>query len=214
MGFRFRKSFGKGPFRMTLSKSGISTSFGVKGARITNKANGSTMTTFGIPGTGISYVSEHSHKNSNHQTQNQTRTDYENYRSSPRNYYLVDDPNIAWAPQKAGFLRIACYVLLSMAAVFACLIVAALMDNAFILSVGTIVTILIALIKSSKWRESYYQLKVVVPFEQWQDDPSLSLAQKQERYNAFIDECICYNTWASEDNMDLARRRAGIRRGQ
>jgi Protein of unknown function (DUF4236) len=35
MGFGFRKSFSSGPFRFTLSKSGISSSFGVKGARVT-----------------------------------------------------------------------------------------------------------------------------------------------------------------------------------
>ena len=34
MGWYFRKSFGSGPFRVNLSKSGISTSFGVKGARL------------------------------------------------------------------------------------------------------------------------------------------------------------------------------------
>lgn len=62
MGFRFRKSIGAGPFRINFSKSGIGYSFGGKGARITKKANGNTMTTLGIPGTGISYVSETSNK--------------------------------------------------------------------------------------------------------------------------------------------------------
>lgn len=53
MGFRFRKSFKFGPFRITFSKSGISTSVGVKGARITKRADGKTQTTVSIPGTGI-----------------------------------------------------------------------------------------------------------------------------------------------------------------
>lgn len=57
MGFRFRKSFGFGPFRTTISKSGVSTSFGVKGARITKRADGKTQTTVSIPGTGISHTS-------------------------------------------------------------------------------------------------------------------------------------------------------------
>ena len=57
MGFRFRKSFKAGPFRATLSKSGISTSVGVKGARFTNRADGKKQTTATIPGTGISFVS-------------------------------------------------------------------------------------------------------------------------------------------------------------
>ena len=58
MGFRFRKSFGKGPFRMTISKSGIGYSVGGKGARFTKKAGGGTRSTLSIPGTGISYVTD------------------------------------------------------------------------------------------------------------------------------------------------------------
>ena len=58
MGFRYRKSVNVGPFRFTASKSGISTSFGGKGARITKMANGRTRTTLSIPGTGVSYVHE------------------------------------------------------------------------------------------------------------------------------------------------------------
>lgn len=58
MGFRFRKSTNIGPFRITASKSGISTSFGGKGARVTKMADGRTRTTLSIPGTGISHVSE------------------------------------------------------------------------------------------------------------------------------------------------------------
>jgi hypothetical protein len=58
MGVRFRKSTNVGPFRFTFSKSGVSTSFGGKGARITKTASGKTRTTLSIPGTGLSYVSE------------------------------------------------------------------------------------------------------------------------------------------------------------
>lgn len=58
MGFRFRKSISCGPVRINLSKSGIGYSVGVKGARITKKANGGTRTTLSVPGTGISYVSD------------------------------------------------------------------------------------------------------------------------------------------------------------
>lgn len=57
MGFRFRKSIKYGPFRITATKSGISASVGVKGARISKTASGKTTTTLSIPGTGISYVS-------------------------------------------------------------------------------------------------------------------------------------------------------------
>ena len=72
MGFSFKKSFNAGPFRVTVSKSGISTSFGVKGARITKKANGNTMYTLGIPGTGISHRSEKSSKKKQSKKPNET----------------------------------------------------------------------------------------------------------------------------------------------
>lgn len=58
MGFRFRKTFGKGPFKMTVSKSGIGYSVGGKGLRVTKKAGGGTRTTASIPGTGISYTTD------------------------------------------------------------------------------------------------------------------------------------------------------------
>ncbi|MBC2101688.1 DUF4236 domain-containing protein [Listeria marthii] len=59
MGIRLRKSINLGSgFRVNVSKSGVGYSWGVKGARVTKKANGNTRTTFSIPGTGISYVDE------------------------------------------------------------------------------------------------------------------------------------------------------------
>lgn len=58
MGLRLRKSKSFGPFRVTMSKSGISTSVGVKGFRVTKLASGRVRTTASIPGTGISYVKE------------------------------------------------------------------------------------------------------------------------------------------------------------
>ena len=61
MGLRFRKSVNLGPFRATLSKSGVSTSVGVKGYRVTKLANGKTMKTASIPGTGVSHVTVESH---------------------------------------------------------------------------------------------------------------------------------------------------------
>lgn len=56
MGFSYRKSFKAGPFRVTASKSGISYSAGVPGARITKKANGKVQTTLSAPGTGLRYT--------------------------------------------------------------------------------------------------------------------------------------------------------------
>ena len=62
MGFRFRKSFGSGPFRFNLSKSGFGWSFGGKAARFTKKAGGGYRTTASIPGAGISYSKDHGGK--------------------------------------------------------------------------------------------------------------------------------------------------------
>lgn len=62
MGFRFRKSFGSGPFRFNLSKSGIGWSIGGKAARFTKKAGGGYRTTASIPGTGVSYSRDHGGK--------------------------------------------------------------------------------------------------------------------------------------------------------
>ena len=55
MAFRFRKSIKIAPgIRINLSKSGISTTVGIKGASVT-VGHGKKRTNFGIPGTGISY---------------------------------------------------------------------------------------------------------------------------------------------------------------
>ncbi len=60
MGFRFRKSFKIAPgIRLNMSKSGIGMSAGVKGFRITKRADGRVQRTTSIPGTGISYVESH-----------------------------------------------------------------------------------------------------------------------------------------------------------
>jgi tetratricopeptide (TPR) repeat protein len=57
MGFRVRKSIKIMPgVRMTFSPSGVSTSVGVRGARITRGANGRITRTIGIPGSGISHT--------------------------------------------------------------------------------------------------------------------------------------------------------------
>ena len=66
MAFRFRKSIGRGPFRINISKSGIGTSIGCKGYRVTKKAGGGFRSTASIPGTGLSYVSESGNSNKNY----------------------------------------------------------------------------------------------------------------------------------------------------
>ncbi|MFZ9688992.1 MAG: DUF4236 domain-containing protein [Phycisphaerales bacterium] len=55
MGWRFRRSIGRGPFRINLSKSGLGWSFGRRGARVGVGASGRKRWSIGIPGTGLSY---------------------------------------------------------------------------------------------------------------------------------------------------------------
>jgi len=56
MGFSYRKSVKMGPFRVTASKSGISYSAGVKGVRVTKRANGKVQTTLSAPSTGLRHT--------------------------------------------------------------------------------------------------------------------------------------------------------------
>jgi len=56
MGLNYRKSLKLGPIRVTASKSGISYSAGVKGARVTKRADGRVQTTLSAPGTGLRYT--------------------------------------------------------------------------------------------------------------------------------------------------------------
>lgn len=59
MGLRYRKSINLGGgFRVNISNSGISYSWGTKGYRVTRTARGTTRRTVSIPGTGISYSNE------------------------------------------------------------------------------------------------------------------------------------------------------------
>ena len=57
MGFFFRKSIGRGPFRINLSKKGVGFSVGVRGLRIGRSSTGRTYTRASLPGTGIGWQS-------------------------------------------------------------------------------------------------------------------------------------------------------------
>lgn len=56
MGIRFRRSKSLGPFRVTLGTQGLSFSAGVKGLRVTRRADGKTQVSAGIPGSGLYYT--------------------------------------------------------------------------------------------------------------------------------------------------------------
>ena len=56
MGFRFRKIISVIPgVKVNLSKSGVSTSLGGRGATVNVGTSGKRTVTLGIPGTGMSY---------------------------------------------------------------------------------------------------------------------------------------------------------------
>jgi len=56
MGWRFRKSFGVGPFRTTVSKKGVGNSIGFLGFRFGSTADGRKYFSFDIRGTGLYYI--------------------------------------------------------------------------------------------------------------------------------------------------------------
>lgn len=73
MGFTARKSFKVAPgVRMTVSKRGLSTSVGTRGARVTASTSGRVTRTVGVPGTGVRYTTSSSRRTpaqtSSHQT--------------------------------------------------------------------------------------------------------------------------------------------------
>ena len=74
MGWYFRKSIGSGPFRINFSKSGISYSLGVKGARV-NFSNRGTYVNFGA--NGIYYRKKISSTNNNYPNSNYLPKHYE-----------------------------------------------------------------------------------------------------------------------------------------
>ncbi|WP_425266715.1 DUF4236 domain-containing protein [Arthrobacter oryzae] len=64
LGFRYRKSKSFGPVRITASKRGVSASFGAGPFRVTKSTTGRTTSTVRVPGTGASYVTTRSGRRS------------------------------------------------------------------------------------------------------------------------------------------------------
>jgi len=56
MAWRWRKSKNFGPFRTTVSKKGVGTSFGFLGFRFGVSPESRKYFSFGIPGTGLYYI--------------------------------------------------------------------------------------------------------------------------------------------------------------
>ncbi|MBR1747507.1 MAG: DUF4236 domain-containing protein [Clostridia bacterium] len=88
MGLRFRKRISVGGFRINISKSGISRSFGVKGLRLTRKSKGGHRITMSIPNTGISYVSD----SKKHKKKKKTK---ENNSHATDNTKIFEEPLVA-----------------------------------------------------------------------------------------------------------------------
>lgn len=56
MAWNFRKSFGIGPVKTTISKNGVGNSIGFMGFRIGINSSGKKYLSFGIKGTGIYFT--------------------------------------------------------------------------------------------------------------------------------------------------------------
>ncbi len=102
MGMRFRKSFGSGPFKVNLSKSGIGYSVGTKGFRHTKTANGRTRNTYSIPGTGISYVDEKSNKRK--KVKNKKFENYDDNNFNQNNNFQENKPKKKHKKLKIAFI--------------------------------------------------------------------------------------------------------------
>ena len=76
MSWRFRRSTKIGPFRLTATQRGFSTSVGVPGARIGINTKGQVRATGGIPGTGIYDTEVIGHVGAAKGTQKRVSRDY------------------------------------------------------------------------------------------------------------------------------------------
>jgi hypothetical protein len=56
MSWRFRRNIGFGPFRTTMTKSGLGYSIGIPGLRFGISPSGDKYISMGIPGTGIYWI--------------------------------------------------------------------------------------------------------------------------------------------------------------
>ncbi|MBM3379908.1 MAG: DUF4236 domain-containing protein [Betaproteobacteria bacterium] len=56
MGWRWRKTLGRGPLRWTVSRRGIGWSFGVPGFRYGRSPSGCPYISIGLPGTGLYWI--------------------------------------------------------------------------------------------------------------------------------------------------------------
>lgn len=54
--FRFRKTFGRGPLRVSVTKKGVGWRFGRKFVRYGVSPDGRRFVSFGIPGTGLYWI--------------------------------------------------------------------------------------------------------------------------------------------------------------
>lgn len=85
--FRFRKSIKIAPgVKLNLNKKSTSLTFGEKGVHYTTNSNGKRTTSFGIPGTGLSYVDvRNSSKSKNNYNSNNNYKNFNTYEVSEMN---------------------------------------------------------------------------------------------------------------------------------
>lgn len=95
MGWRWRRVFGRGPFRVTLSKGGVGWSVGVPGLRYGRSPNGQPYISIGIPGTGL-YCIKYLRRSVTRRPPGTTRVDA---RSRSESKHVPASPEIATPPE-------------------------------------------------------------------------------------------------------------------
>ena len=190
MGFRLRKSFKCGPLRATISRSGISTSIGIKGARVTKKANGNITATIGIPNSGISYTetifnnSKNSElysqiKQSNNELAIMRQPASELFKNMPimleaRQYTEFSDPQTINAPIKPKFGNSLFYFFISLIIGLSIFLFAGFIITPGVsLVLGIVIAMIFYSSKRSKWKEKYRKLRKPISYEDWQKNTHL-----------------------------------------
>ena len=112
MGLRLRKSIRVGKFfRINIGKSGIGYSFGVKGARITQKGKGRVRSTLSIPRTGAS--DSKSRKTPSTKRQELEVSDIQEQNVQCESEINENFNSCEWSPQYYWYYSMPQYILLS-----------------------------------------------------------------------------------------------------
>ena len=133
MGWSFRKSIKIGAVRVSIGKTGVGVSTGVKGARVGVHSSGRRHTSLSIPGTGLRYTSV----SGGGRRRGATEVDY-----LDDDVAELHDDEVAHAPRRpVGFLRRALGLLLTIAGLLVVGVAATIVVSAGVVNVRGVGTI-------------------------------------------------------------------------